>query len=182
MTEVDFAKKIALLGDPKVGKTSIQERYLGLGFSMIYKPTLGANFSIKDYHKQDKLIRVTILDLAGHPNFKPIRKHHFKGVSGCLLVFDVTRPFNPDKQILPWVREVMEYTNQNGLPLAVVGNKIDLDFIRQVPIYDGFNAATDARLEMNQQFAVDYFETSAKEGEGVTEAFEWLIETIMAEI
>jgi small GTP-binding protein len=175
----DYTKKIAILGDAMVGKTSLQSRYLGLGFKQSYTPTLGVNFSAKDFVQGEVLTRVLIWDMAGQPMFKDLRRKYFAGVDGCLLVFDVTRPFDPEQQILPWVNEVLEHSYQVGMPLAIIANKIDLDLIRQIPFYEGVNAATEASSAINAKYPVEYFETSAKEGTGVNDAFNWLIAQIM---
>jgi len=176
----EYTKKIALLGDAMVGKTSLQSRYFGLGFKETYTPTLGVNFSAKDFDHRGKTVRVLIWDMGGQKMFKNIRQRYFAGVSGCLLVFDVTRPYNAEEQILPWVNEVLEYSYQEGMPLAA--NKIDRKILRQIRYYKGMNAALSASKAIESRYPVEYFETSAKEGTGVNAAFNWLMEQIMNQV
>ncbi|MHA2503646.1 MAG: Rab family GTPase [Candidatus Kariarchaeaceae archaeon] len=182
--EWDISQKIALLGDAAVGKTSLQSRYMGLGFKDNYQATLGTNFSSKLYQTtlrdgSGKNVRVFIYDMGGQEQYKVIRKRFFDGVSGCILVFDVTRPYDPQNQILPWVKEILEFTEQEGVPMAILGNKVDLQFLRQIPTYSGFNVAIDTRGTLGDRHNVEYFETSAKDGTGVDEAFNWLIDEII---
>lgn len=165
------------MGDPAVGKTALQHRYLGKGFNHTYLSTLGADFSLKEYKDDEQSVRVFIMDLAGHKNFEVLRKEYFVGVSAVLLVFDVTRPFDAKEQLLPWVQEILKYTNEKGVPLAVVANKIDLENLRQIEPYRGINAATDVHFAMGRKKAVQYFETSAKENTGIDAAFNWVVKT-----
>ncbi|MHA2503645.1 MAG: Rab family GTPase [Candidatus Kariarchaeaceae archaeon] len=156
MQKVAYTKKIALMGDATVGKTSLQERYLGLGFKESYVATLGANFSTKDFESDQGLVRVIIVDMGGQPAFKPIREKFFRGTSGVMLVFDVTKPYDAEQQILPWVEEILEYTQQEGLPLVVLANKIDLEFIRQIPMFSGQNATVEVKAMIESSNPIEY--------------------------
>ena len=167
------------MGDSAVGKTSLAKKFLGHGFVDEYLPTLGANFTTKTYRIGDFDVRVMIVDVAGQENFNLLRERYFVGASGVFLVFDVTRPFDAEDQIKPWVHEVMEYTNHQGLPLAILANKIDLRLLRNIETFSGINAAAGVKSMMGSNVSVQYFETSAKEGTGVQEAFEWLIQEII---
>lgn len=174
MQPIKYTVKLALMGDPRVGKSALRQRFLGLGFTETYIPTIGLDYSIKDTLIGGKQIRGVIMDLAGQKNFRVLREKYFVGVTGVLLVFDVTHPYDASKQILPWVKEVLEYTNEEGVPLAVVGNKIDLRYLREIQGYTGNNATAD--VNVSQKFPIEYFETSAKDGTGVINAFEWALE------
>ena len=165
------------MGDPHVGKTALQMRYMGMGFRQQYIPTLGANFSVKDMEVNGIPVRLSIVDLSGQKNFHSLREQYFKGVSAVLLVFDVTRPYAADKQTLPWIRELLDFTNHKGVPLAILGNKIDLEHIRQIEPYAGINVATEVHEEITKP--TQYFETSAKNGTEIDAAFEWIISALL---
>ncbi|MHA2089505.1 MAG: hypothetical protein ACW98K_01495 [Candidatus Kariarchaeaceae archaeon] len=53
--------KLVLIGDSRVGKTSLRKRYMGEGFRGSYSATIGADFSVRVL--RDK--KITIYDLAG---------------------------------------------------------------------------------------------------------------------
>ena len=80
--------KVVLVGEPRVGKTSIRRRYLGKGFSQNYMVTLGADFAIK----RIKNSAIQIWDLAGQAVYKHVRDGYYQGAQGIILVFDVIQP------------------------------------------------------------------------------------------
>ncbi len=179
--------KVCFLGDGKVGKTSLINQYLGKGFSSEYLPTLGSDFASKDIELESEYghqeIRFQIWDLAGQPSFGSIRKAYYKGSIGALLVFDLT---NPDSlmNLEQWINE---FSNHSGVPnhtIIVLANKSDLkgeitisppeieSYIRKNLLSDGKDAIERLR----------YFETSAKTGQNVNEAFESLGHAILKKL
>ena len=78
------AKKVIIIGDSSVGKTSILFRYVYNQFDVNSMPTLGAGFKSKEIHWTDKMgvqqtTRVQIWDTAGQEKFDSLTKMYFKG-------------------------------------------------------------------------------------------------------
>ena len=121
--------KICLIGDGKVGKTSLTNRYLGKGFTSEYLPTLGSNFLSKvtqiNTESGSKEIRFQIWDLAGQPSFNQIRPLYYRGAIGALLVFDLTVP-DSLKNLERWAKEFFANCGLPLIKLIVLGNKVDL--------------------------------------------------------
>jgi small GTP-binding protein len=170
--------KICLLGDGKVGKTSLSNRYLGKGFCSDYAPTLGAGFTSKqvfletDYGKKE--IRFQIWDLAGQPAFSAIRSIYFQGATGACLVFDRTQPDSLES-IKKWSDEYLKHCGVSNTTIIVLGNKSDLaDEIgvsrQSVDYYIKSRLSKLDRVDKQ----IEYFETSAKTGQNVDQAFELL--------
>ena len=61
MTEI--ALKIVVVGDEEVGKTSIILRYTKNRFTENYKPTLGADFAIKEMYYDELNVKMYIWDI-----------------------------------------------------------------------------------------------------------------------
>lgn len=123
-----------------------------------------------------KRMKLSLWDTAGQETYKSITRSYFRGASGALLVYDITRrsTFEHATEWLTDLREIAE----DGIVVVLVGNKRDLAY---GSIVDG-----DKGLERENQRAVTreeaeewcrvngvlrYIETSAKSGEGVERAF-----------
>ena len=162
--------KIILGGDGAVGKTSIRKRYLGDGFDGTYKQTLGADFALKKTRLKTKDIDFlwSIWDLSGQPAFYDVIKAYFKGALGALVIYDVTRPEtleNAEK----WCNYIWENTlYHDKIPIVLIGNKIDL---RQET--NGVLQKEDGQ-KMAEKLNIGFIETSAKTGENIEDAFDYL--------
>ena len=59
------ALKIVVIGDEGVGKTSLILRYVKNRFTEDYKPTLGADFAIKEFKLNGTNIKIYLWDIGG---------------------------------------------------------------------------------------------------------------------
>lgn len=78
MLELGLAKprnchRIVVLGAPRVGKTSILQRFLGNEFEDNYEPTT-EDFHRKLFHIRGKAYQIDLLDAAGERNFPAKRR------------------------------------------------------------------------------------------------------------
>jgi small GTP-binding protein len=104
--------------------------------------------------------------LAGQKHFSFVRPPFYRGATGIIYVFDLTRR-SSFAELLEWRNEVEKVIGQK--PSLIVGNKLDLadQGKREVSNQDG----DSLKSEMH---ATKYFETSAKEGDSVDEVFKLL--------
>ena len=92
-----ISKKICLVCDFGVGKTSLIRRFVERQFSDQYLSTVGVkifrkNLELLGVKQQEKLnLQLLIWDLEGHTKFKAIAPTYLQGASGALIVADVTR-------------------------------------------------------------------------------------------
>lgn len=126
-----------------------------------------------------KRMKLSLWDTAGQETYKSITRSYFRGASGAILVFDITRrsTFTSCTQWLHDLRQIAE----EGIVIVLVGNKSDLV---------GDDSMTD-QSPVTQQEAEEwcrinnvarYVETSAKSGEGVEHAFLEVAERIYRNI
>jgi small GTP-binding protein len=166
MGKREFNWKIVILGDGSVGKTSLVEYYTHRSFKEFYLPTIGANFSIKETDiDATNRAKVYIWDIAGQSKFSQIRKMFYEKAVGAIFVFDVTSR-KSFEGIDTWKKD-LEETLGEGFPSALIANKIDLASQRKVTEEEGFEKASDLGMV--------YYETSAKLGQGVDDAFQNLL-------
>ncbi|MFX1560223.1 MAG: Rab family GTPase [Promethearchaeota archaeon] len=179
----DRTYKLVLIGDGAVGKTSIRERYLGKGFKRSQLATIGVDFAQKYTSHKGVNVRHIIWDLAGQPSYASVRRHYYQGSSAIILVYSVVERESFDNAS-KWLVEAhkhlrgAEWYGWQGLPTAVIGNKIDL---RESGEFEDI-VSTDEGKSFADYFAerldapVLYMETSALTGENINEVFSELTE------
>ena len=166
MDDEDIEIKVTLIGDSSVGKTCIINKYTKNRFESNIMTTTGANYSQKMLERFGKTVRLDLWDTAGQEAYRAIGRHFYKESYIVCLVYDITNEdsFNNLKEI--WYKELMEYGEEAKI-IAVVGNKNDLYLDEKVKEEDAKKFAE----EKNAMFKL----TSAKNGEGVEELFDELV-------
>jgi small GTP-binding protein len=160
--------KIILIGDSGVGKTNLLSRYINGTFSDSTKSTVGVELACKIVEINSTKIKIQIWDTAGQERYKSITKSYFKGAKGALIIYDISIKQSFDN-INKWIDDLKEFGDDSTC-ILLVGNKCDLDNIRQVSI--------DEVKKKAEQYKVGFCETSAKTGKDVDVAFQKLIEEI----
>lgn len=151
-----IAKKVLLVGNFGVGKTSLIRRFVLNQFSEDYISTIGVRVSSKvvQYEKQE--IKLLIWDVAGTSGDDKIPKAYFLGASAAMFVFDLSR----EETYLPIADHIESIKNISGLKdVTIVGNKKDL-----------LNAEELEAVKLKVSIKIDLI-TSAKEDENVESAF-----------
>ena len=164
----DVKYKIMVLGESKVGKTSLIKRYTKEQFGGVYLTTVGMDFQDKIIEIEDKKIRLQVWDTAGQERFRNVTKSYFQSSHGLLVVYDITDKESFEK-INFWIENIKNNAPENA-KLILVGNKCDLANERKVTIEDGENKA--------RKYNIKFFESSAKDGTNVNELFFYLANEI----
>jgi small GTP-binding protein len=161
--------KLALLGDPAVGKTSLINQYIQHRFKEDYQPTLGVNLVVKELNIQEFNLsaRLVLWDIAGQSKYDLSRAMFFQGCMGALFVYDTTRPSTIKSIETKWLIDLQKYTEKKPA-YVLIGNKIDLKESIAVPTKEG-------EILAEKMQASDFVETSAKNGKNVEEAFKKLV-------
>ena len=162
----EYAFKLILGGDGAVGKTSMVHRYIEDEFETDYKSTIGTSIMKKEctFKEFESTVRFVIWDLAGQSQFKRVRQSYLSMAEAGILVYDVTNRSSFENIEKSWFSEI-----KNASPdivLILVGNKIDLESKREV--------SSDEGEILAQKLKLTYFETSAKTGENINDAFKML--------
>ena len=84
-------KKVCLLGDFAVGKTSLIRRYVEDRFDDKYLSTIGVKISRKIVQRPDYALTLLIWDLAGGDDINQLSRRYLLGAVGAILVCDLTR-------------------------------------------------------------------------------------------
>ena len=96
-------KKCVLLGEGRVGKTSILLRYTKGEYDERQVSTLQASFVDKKIVVEGNNVQLSIWDTAGQERFHALGPIYYRDADGALLVYDITdlESFNKVKK---WVR------------------------------------------------------------------------------
>ena len=169
-----ISKKICLLGDFNVGKTSLIERFVENSFSDRYLSTVGVKVSRKSVRVKTNLevyqINLMIWDLEGNTKFKSITPSYLKGAAGSIIVADLTR-INTLKSLNQHIALFLEVNPQGTI--AVAFNKVDL-----VPQEKLDKLLENHSFDNNPQILSTY-PTSAKTGDNVAKIFRKLSKNII---
>ena len=169
-----ITKKVCLLGDFNVGKTSLIRRFVDGEFSDKYLSTVGVKISRRSINlktKRDYCVDLLLWDLEGQTKFKSIIPTYLKGSSGAIIVADLTRSdtLNSLKQHLDLFLKV----NPNGA-VVVALNKADL-----IP-QEKLDKLIDYYKSQNLKQVTGFYQTSAKTGKNVAELFEHLAAIVVS--
>jgi small GTP-binding protein len=158
------SRKICILGDFAVGKTSLVRRFVSNQFSDKYLTTIGVKIDTKEVRLDDgRGLKLAIWDVAGTDAPVELFLRYTRGAAGLLLVADATRAETLECCIA--LRDAVS-AQLSALPYVVLVNKSDLHAQREV-------AASDARGLL--QDALDWLDTSALTGDKVEAAFRRLV-------
>ncbi|KAF2755600.1 ras-domain-containing protein [Pseudovirgaria hyperparasitica] len=215
----DYIAKIVSLGDSGAGKSSLTVRLCEGRFSPHHDVTIGVEFGSRivpvgppasltlgindptpngQSTKQNgpqKHMKLSLWDTAGQETYKSITRSYFRGASGALLVFDITRR-QTFLSATSWLND-LRHIAEEGIIIILVGNKSDLATASTVspssPADKSDPSRTDeankrqvtveeAEAWCRQHEVLRYVETSAKSGEGVERAFLEVAERIYQNI
>lgn len=121
-------KKICLLGDFAVGKTSLVRRFVDREFSDQYLSTVGVKISrrLLDYstpESRGRELQMVIWDIEGSSQFKGVPMTYIHGAHGAVVVGDLTR----DDTLQHVEQHLAQFIEANPSAYVVVAlNKADL--------------------------------------------------------
>lgn len=158
-------RKILLLGDGAVGKTSLIRRFVVDRFSDDYITTIGAKVTKKDMRLEAGAstyeLSLIIWDVLGQKGFRAVQDSAFQGSKGVVLVTDITRPETAESIKTYWAPRVKEVAG--AIQTVLFANKVDLVEDRTVE--------EEKVAWLAAELGCGYFLTSAKTGESVEDGF-----------
>ncbi len=168
-----ITKKICLLGDFNVGKTSLVRRFVEDKFSDQYLSTVGVKISRKSVNVRTDLdihrVNLLVWDLEGNTKFKSITPSYLKGASGSIIVADLTRT-DTLKNLNQHIKLFLEVNPQGVIIIAL--NKADL-----IP-QEKLSKLVEHYSSYSSKRIVSIQTTSAKTGANVGGIFAQLATTV----
>ncbi|EXJ91849.1 hypothetical protein A1O3_00399 [Capronia epimyces CBS 606.96] len=201
----NYIAKLVCIGDSATGKSSLTIRLCEGRFSASHDVTIGVEFGSRivpvgppanaslgigapngearhTNSAEQKKMKLSLWDTAGQETYKSITRSYFRGASGALLVFDITRR-SSFESATGWLNDLRQIAEE-GIVVILVGNKSDLA-AQSTDVEGGTKRAVskeEAEDWCRRENVVKYVETSAKSGEGVEQAFLEVAERIYQNI
>jgi small GTP-binding protein len=170
-------KKIVLLGDSAVGKTSLIRRFVFDQFEDSYTSTIGSKVTMKEFSlgrtSENVDIKFMIWDIIGREGYHALHSRTFVGAEGAILVADITRKEtleNLEKYWIPFLFKIVD-----NVPLVFTCNKSDLKEKYEFEYEDLDELAkkyNGESLRKSHPGLKSNYATSAKDGSNVEAAFE----------
>ncbi|UCD00935.1 MAG: GTP-binding protein [Promethearchaeota archaeon] len=164
--------KVTVIGDGRVGKTSLIKKFTLGTFEMDYVETMGAQFSKYDKEINGDNVRLLFWDIAGQRDFDFLRPSFYRESNASIIVYSLeenqlgTRSF---EHIVDWYQDIKRFCGD--IPTVLFANKIDL-------IDEAILEHSKIQEVVNKNNFIGYYVTSAKTGQGVYQAFNAIIEEL----
>src|ERR1700733_15045828 len=145
----DYIAKIVSLGDSGCGKSSLTIRLCEGRFQNHHDVTIGVEFGSRivpvgppaslqlnvnnpisqnapksSGAEKQKYMKLSLWDTAGQETYKSTTRSYFRGASGALLVFDISRR-STFESVTSWLHDLKQIAEE-GIVVILVGNKSDL--------------------------------------------------------
>ena len=158
--------KILILGDSGVGKTSILIKYINNKFDESHIATIGVDYMDKTIKYKNINVKWQIWDTSGQEKFRSIARNFYRNSDAIFIVFDLNNKdtYNSIKQ---WINDVEEYCP--NIKKILLGNKSDLEK----------NVSEEIIKNFAKENNLQYFETSAKNGTNIKEAFKAMVDLLL---
>ena len=167
-----ISRKICLIGDFSVGKTSLIRQFVDKQFSDEYLSTVGVKMSRKmvALSQKPQEIQLIIWDIEGSNKFKGIAPSYFQGAKGAVIVGDITRQETLD-HLGGHIQSFLAVNPKSYIVIAL--NKSDLIEAEYLEKLRKLYLFSD-----NAYVLATYF-TSAKTGNNVDEIFQKLSQSLL---
>ena len=154
-TKNDLFAKVEVVGDLKVGKTSIIKRLIQNEFIENYTETVGYEFNPYLIKVNNKIIKFQIWDMCGNENYRSVLLNLYRNATLGILVYSVCsrESFN---NLNIWIEQLKKFALPNS-KIILIGNKCDDEQNRQVSYEEGKQICEKNNLEF-------FLEVSAKNG------------------
>jgi small GTP-binding protein len=168
---ITISKKVCLLGDFAVGKTSLVRRFVYNLFDDKYISTIGVKVSRKTMAvpRGDEMLELSMMiwDLAGGDEFNQARTSYLRGAAGAVLVCDLTRP----QTLVSLQTYAGELLRANpGARFVLAANKSDL----AAPLSGAQHLTPEQLEEFARSYDASWSLTSARTGDDVETLFRHL--------
>ena len=158
--------KVTLIGESKVGKTSLINQYVNNKFEDEYLMTIGNDKMIKEIEINENKVRLEIWDTIGQKDLRSANKIFMKNTDIALIVYDITNR-QSFLNLNEFYEELININKRDKMIIGIAANKSDL--------YENAKVNKEESEEYAKKINALYFESTATDHENVVNIFEELI-------
>lgn len=175
---VTSSRKLVLLGESAVGKSSLVLQFVKGQFDDYRESTIGAAFLTQTVPVANgNHIKFELWDTAGQERYKSLAPMYYRSSHAAVVVYDITSAASLEKA-RTWIAELHRQADPSIL-IHLVGNKLDL-----ADREDGDDSSSRRQVSQDEakKFADEegllWSEVSAKTGQGVQEVFQTIADKL----
>jgi len=168
-----FKYKVVVIGDEKVGKTSLIRRFVEGRFLESYISTIGVDIYTKHVNSNQRKNTLVIWDFGGQKIYDALRRNFYHEADAAVLAYDTTNK-ESFYSLYKWLDESDEVMGYR-IPIILIGTKVDLE---------DFKVKNEEGIKFAKENNLDFVETSSKvdKGQNVNLVFQRLTHLCMREI
>jgi len=150
-------KKIVLVGDGGVGKTTLMNLHTSGKFEPRYEPTIGVEASPLSFLTNRGKITFNCWDTAGQEKYGGLRDGYYIQADGCIVMFSLDSRVS-FRNTTDWLRNFWRVVGYRKPLIVLCGNKSDIEDRKVSP-----DDVAETVLKWRQSgLNVDYCETSMR--------------------
>lgn len=123
--DYDHLVKILFVGSAQNGKTELLQSIAGEKFFEKYLATIGVDFKIKTFVKNNVTVKAQMWDTSGQERFRNYTLSYFKGVGLIFVCVDLSKDLESQQaQMKSYETDIRELAE--GAKVVVLGLKFDI--------------------------------------------------------
>lgn len=164
--------KVVVVGDGKVGKTSLLRRFVRGDFVEEYRRTIGAEYMEKDVFLRsdggNRTAKLLLWDTAGQEMFSPLTPSYYHRSSAAIVCFS-TVDRDSFAHVVNWVAQVEQVCG----PITIVLCQAKYDLSHAAAV------TNEEAGELAESLGLPFFRVSTKDDFNVTQLFEFTAQAVI---
>lgn len=117
-TWTTYTRNLTIVGDLRVGKSALTQKYVENKCMEIYVPTVGVDFQSTEYFDEEQAYKFYIFDVSGDKRFLTIVNSYFRNAEGIIICYDVTNK-ESFENIDRWMHHIKSEGNDYAIHFLV---------------------------------------------------------------
>ena len=121
----DLIYKFIIIGDSRVGKSCLVNRFVNNYYDDEYQATIGVDFQTQYFDYNNKRLKIQWWDAGGNEKYRSIVSAYFRSSAGIIAVYDITSKKTYDSLKIQ-LNCLKKHLLIEKPTVFIIGNKVDL--------------------------------------------------------